>query len=142
MYGSNWKKLGKGNRPGRQMTRKLNREGIPAKQLGDEAVYTFSPPIKSNYYTGGINGKVYMSGKDPGHAYIMPSDVYDIFGGKFDMLVKKGLGLKNTQLNLMGVKRIKLPNPEHWGTTKRRLDAVSKGRDKFEETYWRPYYKR
>ena len=54
----------------------------------------------------------------------MPSDVYDLLGGKFDRFVKGALGLKNDQLNLMAIRRVKIPDPSNWGT------YVAKGKAK------------
>ena len=119
---------------GREMVRYLNKRGLNVKLVGDkktgEAVMTFSPPRRTNFYTGGINGKVYINPKDPGHVYVMPSDVYDLYGNKMDFLTKKILGMKNNQLNLMGIKRVKVPDPSNWGKPKDIVAKVSKDRIK------------
>lgn len=124
----------------REMVRYLQRKGIDAKRLGPrgsgEAVITFSPPRRSNFYTGGINGKVYINHKDPGHAYLMPSDVYDVFGGKTNFLTRKVLGMDTNQLNLMGVRRIKIPEikslKEVQNTVKKTVKNVNRTPSKFK----------
>ena len=74
----------------------------------------YSPQFKSNFYTGGINARVLLKPSEPGKAYLIPNDVYDIYGKGFDRLISKGLGFKNQNLNIMGMKKIDIPDPNNW----------------------------
>ena len=81
-------------------------------------IISYSPSLKSNQYTGGINGKVVFDPKDPEHVYLMPTDAFDMFGKKMEWVSKNVLGLKKELLNVMGVKKIKIPDHRLWNTPK------------------------
>ena len=84
------------------------------KKVGNYVMINYSPQFKSNFYTGGINARVLLKPSDPGKVHLIPNDVYDIFGPGFDKLVSKGLGFKNQNLNIMGIKKIDIPDPSNW----------------------------
>jgi len=84
------------------------------KKVGNYVMVNYSPQFKSNFYTGGINARVLLKPSEPGKAYLIPNDVYDIYGRGFDKLIAKGLGFKNQNLNVMGMKKIDIPDPSNW----------------------------
>ena len=86
--------------------------------VDDKVVVSYSPTFKSNEYTGGINGKVMIDPRDPKHAYLLPSDAFDLYGKKFEWLSKNVFGMKHELLNVMGVKKIPLPDHRNWKTKK------------------------
>ena len=85
------------------------------KKVGNYVMINYSPQWKTNFYTGGINARVLLKPSDPGKAHLIPNDVYDIFSPGFDKLVRGGLGFKNQNLNIMGIKKIDIPDPSNWG---------------------------
>ena len=93
-----------------------NVHGFTPKTLDDGSIYIqYSPSGKSNFYTGGINGMVVWNPKDPKHFRLVPSDAFDLFGNKAEMVAKNVFGMKNELLNVMGVQKIRIPDHTKWG---------------------------
>lgn len=88
------------------------------KVVDDKVVINYSPTFKSNEYTGGINAKVMIDPRDPGNAYLLPTDAFDLYGKKFEWFSKNVFGMKNELLNVMGVKKIPLPDHRNWKSKK------------------------
>jgi|9_EtaG_2_1085328.scaffolds.fasta_scaffold19852_2 hypothetical protein len=91
------------------------RKGFTPEIIDDSLVISFGPSMKSNFYTGGINGKVFWSPKDPDYFRIVPSDAFDLFGKNTEWMAKKVFGLQNNVLNVMGIKKVKIPDHTKWG---------------------------
>ena len=85
------------------------------RSAGQYIMVNYAPKSASNFYTGGINGRVLIRPSDPGKAILIPNDVYNIFSSNFDDFITKAVGLKNKNLNLMGMKKIDIPDPSNWG---------------------------
>lgn len=90
--------------------------GFTPKTLDDGSIFIqYSPQSKSNFYTGGINGMVIWNPKDPKHFRLVPSDAFDLFGNKAEVVAKNVFGMKRELLNVMGVRRVKIPDHTKWG---------------------------
>ena len=85
------------------------------RKVGNHIMINYTPQSRSNFFTGGINARVLLKPSEPNKAYLVPNDVYDIFSSRFDDLITQPLGFSNQNLNLMGVKKIDIPDPSNWG---------------------------
>ena len=91
------------------------RKGFTPEIVEDSLVISFGPSMKSNFYTGGINGKVFWNPNDPKYFRIVPSDAFDLFGKNTEWMAKNIFGLHNNVLNVMGIKKVKIPDHTQWG---------------------------
>jgi|GEM_PF-3694004 len=91
------------------------RKGFTPEIIDDSLVISYGPSMRSNFYTGGINGKVFWNPNDPKYFRIVPTDAFDLFGKNTEWMAKNVFGLKNNVLNIMGIKKVKIPDHTKWG---------------------------